>query len=391
VKILKNADIKNKSVLLRVDFNVTLRHENVVEDYRMRAALPTVKYLLEGGAEKIILISHLGRPDGKYNSKFSLKPVSDHLAKMAKKEVEFLPGDIRKECGDIKKKIQKSDKRVLFLDNLRFYDEEEKNDKEFSKILSGFGEVFVEDAFGVCHRNHASVVGVSKILPSYAGLLLQKEIEILSRLLNNPDHPLTFIIGGAKISTKLPIIERFLQIADNICIGGALANTILKAEGTSVGKSLVEESMVEVIKRLKLTDRRLHLPVDVVCAKDKDAEDTVHVSAVGKSRKDESIFDIGPDTVSLFSEIIRKSKVVVWNGPLGYVENKVFARGTDKVARSMANATSKGIFTIIGGGDTYLILEELNLMDKISFVSTGGGAMLDFLAKGTLPGIEALS
>lgn len=391
MKLLKDTDVKSKKVLVRVDFNVNVENGRVLEDYRIRAALPTIKYLLENGAEKVILISHMGRPEGKYDPSFSLDPIREHLSKLIKEGVDFISSSIQEDYESVKKKIEKSRNKLIVLDNIRFYKEEEENDRAFAKKLSGFGDIFVEDAFGVCHRAHASTVGITEFLPSLAGLLVQKEVEILSGLFKNPKRPLTFIIGGAKISTKLPIIEKFMRVADNICIGGALANTVLKAKGISVGKSLVEEEMVGVVKNLNLFDTRLHLPVDIVSAKDKDREDSIHVESVGAAiMEDEAILDIGPDTVALFSDVINRSMTVVWNGPVGYLENRVFARGTVSLAKAMAKATQRGVFTVIGGGDTYLILEELGLMGKISFVSTGGGAMLDFLAKGTLPGIDVL-
>lgn len=392
MKLLKDADIKGKNILLRVDFNVTVEEGKVVEDFRMRAELPTVNYLLDNGANKIIFISHFGRPEKKHDPAFSLEPVSLHLADMMGKDVEFIAGDVIESNSEIKDKINSSEKSLIFLDNLRFYDEEEKNDEFFAKNLANFADVFVQDAFGVCHRKHASVVGVPKFIPSFAGLLIQKEVETLSYILNKPTRPLTFLIGGAKISTKMPIVKKFMAIADNVCIGGALANTALKAKGLTVGASVVEEEMIEAVRGLDIVDSRFHLPMDVVVSKNKDdaAPDSVHISAAGASMEDELILDIGPDTQSMFGEVIHDSKTVVWNGPMGYIENKLFAKGTQAIAREMADATAKGIFTVIGGGDTYLILEELDLMDKISFVSTGGGAMLDFLAEGGLPGITAL-
>ncbi len=380
MKTLKDANIKNKKILLRVDFNITIQDGRVTEDFRMRATLPTINYLLENGANRIIITSHFGRPNGERNSDYSLWPAAKHLSKLLNLEVEFLENI---ESG---KKFQGE---IALLENLRFYKEEEENDREFSKELSALGEIFLQDAFGVCHREHASIVGVPKILPSYAGLLLEKEVSTLASILENPKRPLTILIGGAKISTKMAVIEKFLDFADNVCLGGALANIVLKAKGMAVGKSFIEESMIEKVKEIEFTNTRLHLPIDVKISQDKDASNGIKIKAAGSVNDDEIILDIGPDTQQLFANIIHKSKTVVWNGPVGYLENPKFAEGTEYIAKELARAGA-GALTVIGGGDTYQTLEKLGVMDKVSFVSTGGGAMLDFLAKGTLPGIEAL-
>ncbi len=386
MKTLKDADIKNKTVLFRVDFNVTVEDGKVTEDFRMRAVLPTIQYLLENGAKKIVIISHFGRPNG-IGGEHTLASAAEHLAKLLSLSVDFIadtPGE------GLREKIENSQHAVVVLENLRFYRGEEENDEGFTKELAALGDIFVQDAFGVMHRSHASIVGVPKILPAYAGLLLEKEVSALSRILSNPVRPLVILIGGAKISTKIRVIEKFLNIADNICLGGALASTALKAKGVAVGKSLVEERVADSIKNIQFTDTRLHLPVDVKVAKDRDAKDGIVTRGAGNVGEDEIILDIGSDTQTLFSNVIHNSKTIIWNGPMGYIENEAFREGTHRIARELADATSGGTFTVVGGGDTYLLLEELGIMDKISFVSTGGGAMLDFLADGTLPGIEAL-
>ena len=380
MRTLKDVNIKNKKILLRVDFNITIQDGQVTEDFRMRATLPTINYLLENGAKRIIVTSHFGRPNGERNSDYSLAPAAPHLSKLLNREVEFLENT---ESGE------KFQGKIGLLENLRFYKGEEENDKEFSKELSTLGEIFLQDAFGVCHRDHASIVGVPKILPSYAGLLLEKEVSTLMGILESPKRPLTILIGGSKISTKMAVIEKFLDFADNVCLGGALANIVLKAKGMAVGKSLVEESMLEKVKEIEFTNTHLHLPIDVKISQDKDASNGIKIKAAGSVEDDEIILDIGPDTQQLFADVIHKSKTVVWNGPMGYLENKQFAEGTESIAKELARAGS-GILTVIGGGDTYQTLEKLGVMDKVSFISTGGGAMLDFLAKGTLPGIEAL-
>jgi|AP95_1055475.scaffolds.fasta_scaffold08096_2 phosphoglycerate kinase len=385
MRTLKDADIKNKTVLFRVDFNVTVEDGQVTEDFRMRAVLSTIQYLLENGAKKIVIISHFGRPNGS-GSEHSLAPAAEHLAKLLSLSVDFIadtPGE------GLREKIENSQHAVVVLENLRFYRGEEENDEGFAKELASLGDVFVQDAFGVMHRAHASIVGVPKILPAYAGLLLEKEVGVLSRILSNPARPLAVLIGGAKISTKIRVIEKFLNIADNICLGGALASTALKAKGMAVGKSLVEEGVADEIKNIQFTDTRLHLPVDVKVAKDRDSKDDIVTRGAGNVGENEIILDIGPGTQTLFSNVIHNSKTIIWNGPMGYIENEAFREGTYRIARELA-AVSAGTFTVVGGGDTYPLLDELGVMEKVSFVSTGGGAMLDFLADGTLPGIEAL-
>ncbi len=386
MKSLREAVIKDKVVLLRVDFNVTVEDGKVTEDFRMRAILPTIQYLVEGGARKIIIISHFGRPNGERNGSFSLKIVAAHLAKLLTMPVDFCDDCIG---ANAKTEIRQSKNRIILLENLRFYKEEEENNEKFANDLASLADIFVQDAFGVMHREHASIVGIPKFLPSYAGLLVEKEIGALSSLLKNPARSFTALMGGAKISTKIPVIQKFLEIADNVCLGGALANTALKAKGMAVGKSLIEEEMVQTIKNIEFTDTRLHLPVDVKVAKNKEAADGIEIKGVGNVKDDELILDIGPDTQALFGKIIEQSRTILWNGPMGYIENEKFQDGTKRIAKDIADASAHA-FTVVGGGDTYLTLEKLGIMDKVGFVSTGGGAMLDFLAKGTLPGIEAL-
>lgn len=389
MKTLKEAQIKNRTALLRVDFNVDIEDGRVREDFRMRATLPTIKYLLDGGAKKIVVMTHLGRPEGKWNRGFSASPIAGHLSDILGEVVELIVSDIR---NRIRSEIETSDSRILLLENLRFYKEEEENDRDFSENLASLGDFFVQDAFGVSHRSHASIVGVPKFLPSYAGLLLEKEVSTLSAALERPVRPLVALIGGAKISTKIAVIERFLQIADNVALGGALANTALEARGMAIGKSYAEKGkgINDKIKNINFTDIKLHLPLDVKVAKDKDARSDITTKGAGGVFDDELILDIGPDTQRLFSNIINRSKTIVWNGPMGYIENEAFKEGTHTIAKSIAGATKNGAFSIIGGGDTYPILDTLGIMDDVSFISTGGGAMLDFIAKGTLPGIEVL-
>jgi len=345
MKKLKDADIKNKTVLLRVDFNVTIRDGKVTEDFRMRAVLPTIQYLLGTGAKKVIVMSHLGRPNGN-DKDYTLAPVAHHLSKLLFSSVRFIADPI---SSNLKAKVEDSESPVVVLENLRFYKEEEENDEGFIRELASLADIFVQDAFGVMHRSHASIVGVPKILPTYGGLLLEKEIDTLSSLLKDPQRPFAMLMGGAKISTKIRVIEKFLNIADNICLGGALANTALKARGMAVGRSLVEDGVADKIKNIKFTDTHLHLPLDVKVAKDKEAVDSSSIKGAGNVGEDEIILDIGPDTQDLFSNVIHRSKTIIWNGPMGYIENEAFREGTYRVARELASVKD-GTFTVAGGG-----------------------------------------
>jgi len=386
MKTLNDADVKGKVVLLRVDFNVSIEGGRVAEDFRMRAVLPTIEYLLENGARKVVLASHLGRPDGMPDPKLSLQPVAGHLSELLGRIVDFVPDAIG---SGAKQKIEQSGNRIVLLENLRFYKGEEANNEIFARNLAALADIFVQEAFGACHRKHASVVGIPQFIPSYAGLLVEEEVRALSRLIVSPERLFTVLIGGAKISTKIAVLEKFLAIADHVCLGGALANTVLKARGLAVGLSLVEDEVLNKIKNVQFTSPHMHLPTDVKVAKDFYARDGYVIKAVGNVASDEIILDIGPDTQGMFAKIISGSKTVLWNGPMGYIENKQFAEGTERVAAEVAQTTPRA-FTVVGGGDTYKTLQDLHLMGSIDFISTGGGAMLDFLAEGTLPGIEAL-
>lgn len=386
MKTLKNADVKNKTVLMRVDFNVAMKEGEVAEDFRIRAVLPTIKYLFDNSTSKVILMSHLGRPSGKIDLQLSLRPVALRLSKLLGEEVLFIEDVIGGSAYDV---IKQAKNRIILLENLRFYKGEEANNKIFAENLAKLADVFVEEAFGACHREHASIVGVTNFMPGYAGLLVEKEAQSLNRLLENPERPFCALIGGVKISTKIFVIDKFLVLADNVCLGGALANTALKAKGMAVGLSLVEEEVLTGVKQIDFTNARLHLPIDVKVAKDFFARDGFLIKGAGNIQVDEIILDIGPDTQDMFANIIKNAKTVLWNGPMGYLENRQFAQGTRRIAEEIANASTHA-FTVVGGGETYGILQDMGLMDRIGFVSTGGGAMLKYLSEGTLPGIEAL-
>jgi phosphoglycerate kinase len=399
LKSLRDIDVKQKRVLVRADFNVSLDSEGrIVDDFRIYSTLPTINYLKEQWA-KIILMAHLGRPlenqksnipsaqaqgEGK-NEKLSLRPVAERLSQLLGKKVNLAPDCLGEIVEAQVRKLEPGE--ILMLENLRFHKEEEENDAEFARQLAGLGEVYINDAFGVCHRAHASVTAITKFLPSVAGFLLEKEIKNLSQARDNPDHPLCVIIGGSKISTKIKLIQSFLGKAEDIILGGALANTVLLAKGMAVGKSAVEEAMIPDVKKLEITNTKIHLPVDAVLCTNKEGSSTCRTGPVGKINEDELLLDIGPDSEGLFANVIARAKMVIWNGPMGLFENENFAHGTGAVAQIVAQSP---VYSIVGGGETVAYLEKLNLIDKFSFVSTGGGAMMEFLSGEKLPGLEAL-
>ena len=367
-------------ILVRAALNVPVENGIVVNDYRLRRALPTIKYLCARGA-KVILISHLGEQGTE-----TLAPVADALSKLIP-GVDFFGETIGERVRDAVRKL--SPGRVLVLENLRRNKGEVRNDPAFARELASLADIFVQDCFDTCHRAHASIIGVPKLLPSYAGLLLEDEVTELSRALT-PKHPALAVIGGAKFNTKEEIITRLLKIYDQVCVGGALADDFLKASGQEIGKSLVSGTNISFIQKI-LSNPKLVLPVDslVVSASTvgtMNVRAEARIASLGQVRPDEVILDHGPGTVTLFSNLAKKSKTVLWNGPLGNYENG-FIDATDAFARAIA---SSGAHSIVGGGDTVASIEGLGLLSRFSFVSTGGGAMLDFLAKGTLLGIDAL-
>lgn len=385
LRSIRDIDVQNKRVLVRVDFNVDLGADgNVIDDFRIRAVFPTLNYLIENNA-KVILMSHLGDPEGIVNSGLRLSPVRAKLAELLSMNVLGSPDCIGSLAEDAVSAMHEGE--VLLLENLRFHKEEKENNDEFARRLAVLGDVYVNDAFAVCHRSHASVSAITKFLPAYAGLLLEKEVAILRKAVKNPDHPLVVVMGGAKISTKIKLIKNFLDKADHILLGGALANTVLCAQGLAVGDSVVEEEMVEAVKDFSLTNTKIHLPVDTVVSEDKNGEGEVRIAPVGNTRPHELILDIGPETVELFSKIISSAKMIVWNGPMGLFEIDQFSRGTKEVIQAIAAGNA---FSIAGGGETIVYLDKTGLAGKFSHISTGGGAMLDFLAGEKMPGLQAL-
>ena len=385
---LKNlGDLKSKRVLVRVDFNVPLKGGRVPPgaEWRLRAVLPTLDYLAGRGA-RIIILSHLGRPQGKKDLRYSLYPVFLKLARLWPKGQLVFGDDV---IGSRMIKLSKSLKngQAALLENLRFYSGEEDNDPAFAQELSRLGEFYVNDAFAASHRDHASIVGLPKLLKSAAGLLLEKEVAVLSAVRNKPRRPLVFILGGAKAETKLGLVKEFLPKSEAIVLGGVLANTLLFARGIAVGRSLIEERLISEAKKLELTSSRLHLPVDVVVSKSLTVASGVAVKPVGRVAADEYIVDVGPDTAQLFEKVIKTARMIIWNGTMGLTEVPAFRAGSMPVARSVAGVSAE---KIVGGGDLINFLAEENLLDKMTYVSTGGGAMMEFLAGETLPGIAAL-
>ena len=388
-KSVKDVEVRGKRVLVRVDFNVPLDEQGqITDDTRIRASLPTIEYLVKEGA-RVILASHLGRPKGKVNPKYSLAPVARHLSEQLGQGVQ-LAGDC---VGDIAKdavnKLQ--DGQVLLLENVRFHAEEEKNDPAFARDLSTLADLFVNDAFGTAHRAHASTEGVTHYIPAFAGLLMQKEVEFMGNALDRPERPFVAIIGGAKVSDKIGVIENLLGKVDALIIGGGMANTFLKAQGFKVGKSLLEEDKVALAKQLiekaKVKGVQIELPIDVVAALAFEADAPHRTVSVSEIQADEMVLDIGPASAERFEALISTAKTVIWNGPMGVFEMDAFAKGTEGIAQAVASC---GGVTIVGGGDSVAAVEKMGVAGRMTHISTGGGASLEFLEGKVLPGVAAL-
>ena len=387
MKTLEDFEFQNKRVLLRCDFNVPLSEKReILDDFRIRKTLPTIEYLKQKQA-KIILISHLGDSEKGKEKKYSLKPIASRLEELLNQKINFIPDCLGR---NVEKKIEKMKAaEVILLENLRFYPEEKENEPNFVRKLAQLGDIFVQDGFGVCHRSHASVVGIPRILPAACGFLLAEEIAILSQVLENPDRPLIVIIGGVKISTKIELVRQFLERADHLLLGGKIANTLLKVKGLYIKETWEEEEekLLKVLERINLTNPKLHLPVDGIIALSSLEERYLRQGAVGTLRKEEEIFDIGPETIETFKKIIELAKMIVWNGPLGYFEKPPFDKGTTEIAKAIVESDA---FSIAGGGETIEFINKNGLTEKFNHISTGGGAMLDFLSGQLLPGIEVL-
>jgi 3-phosphoglycerate kinase len=386
---LKDIDLKDKTVLVRADFNVPQDvNLNITDDTRIRSTIPTLKYILEKGAKKLVIMSHLGRPDGKVVAKYSLKPVAARLKELLGQDVLFLSDCV----GDnIKQDIDKSKEKIVLLENLRFHAEEEANDAGFAKSLASLADIFVNDAFGTAHRAHASTEGVTHFLKSAAGFLLEKEIKYLGGAVSNPQKPFMVILGGAKVTDKIGVIEYLLPKCDAIIVGGGMAYTFLKAQGKQIGNSKLEKDKLEIAKAILEQARKLNkeilLPIDHVVVDNIDANAKTEV--VGEDIPEGKIaVDIGPKTVRLFEEKLKSAKTIVWNGPLGIFEMDAFSKGTLEIAEFIATLKTT---SIIGGGDTAAAIAKFNLEDKMLHISTGGGASLEFLEGKILPGIAALT
>ena len=383
--------IENKTILLRVDFNVSLNPNNltIADDARIRQGIPSIKYLIERG-NKLIIVSHLGRPKEPHDPKFSMRIVCNQLQEYLPELKIHLINDFLTEDLQIFKNQQKDE--IIVLENTRYYPGEKANDEEFSKKLASLAEIYVNDAFGVSHRAAASVVGVTKYLPSYGGLLLKKEIEMISKVMQNAQHPVVSIIGGAKIETKINIIDRLIEISDFVIIGGGLANTFLYAQGYDIGNSYAEKEQkdkaLQLIEKAKTKNIELVLPVDCVVGNTQELEKGGLVYKVKEIPADEQILDLGPETLARIGTVIAKAKTVIWNGPVGYFENPHYRQGTDFVYYAITN--NPEAVSVVGGGDTLAAISKKEYLNKITHISTGGGAMLEYIEKGTLPGIEAL-
>lgn len=389
-RTIEDVDIKGKKVFIRADFNVPLDDNlKITDDRRIRSTLPTINYAIDEGA-KVILSSHLGRPKGKVDPKLSLAPVAKRLQRLLNKEVSFAPDCIGGQIEELVSRMKAGD--VLLLENLRFHPGEEKNDQEFARALANLGDVYVNDAFGAAHRAHASTVGVTKFLPAVAGFLLRKEIEYLKGAIDNPVKPFVAILGGAKVSGKIGVLERLAGKVDKVIVGGGMAFTFIKAMGYEIGNSLVEDGMIETAQKIrrKLKEKgiKFYLPVDCVIAQNNEPGAVIKIVTTLEIPKGWKALDIGPASVKLFSEAIQDAKTVLWNGPMGVFEIDAFSRGTFDIAHAVADAY---VLTIVGGGDTDLAVHRAGVSDSISFISTGGGASLQLLEGKELPGIAALT
>ncbi len=387
---IKDLDLRGKRVFIRADFNVPLDDNLMVtDDRRIRSTLPTINYAIDEGA-KVILSSHFGRPEGKRDPRLSLAPVAKRLQRLLNKEVTFARDCVGSQVEGLVSKMNEGD--VVLLENLRYHPEEEQNNEEFARALASLADVYINDAFGTAHRAHASIVGVPKFLPAAAGFLLKKEIEYLRGAIENPVRPFVAILGGAKVSGKINVLENLIGKVDKVLIGGGMAYTFIKAMGYEVGNSLVEEDMFETAQRIRRKLRRMgikfYLPVDCVIAQGIETSTETKIIPTLEIPKGWAALDIGPATARLFSEAIQDAKTILWNGPMGVFEKDAFSRGTFAVARAVADAYA---LTIVGGGDTDLAVHRAGVSDAISFISTGGGAALQLLEGKELPGIAVLA
>ncbi|MEA5002323.1 MAG: phosphoglycerate kinase [Christensenella sp.] len=389
-KTIEDIDVAGKRVLVRVDFNVPLdENGEITDETRIQAALPTIQYLIDKGA-KVVLMSHLGRPKGEVKPEFSLAPVAKRLSELLSTKVVFAKDCVGKDAKDAVDSIENG--QVVLLENLRFHKEETANDAAFAKELASLGDIFVNDAFGTAHRAHASTAGVAEYLPAVAGYLIGKELSFMGKALEDPARPFIAILGGAKVSDKIGVIENLLSKVDGLIIGGGMANTFVKAQGYEMGKSLVDDERLglalDLMEQANRKGIKIMLPSDFVVAKELDAKAEAHVVPVDNIPQDMMALDIGPSSRIIFANEIKRAKTVIWNGPMGVAEIPAFAGGTKAVAEALAEASAT---TIIGGGDSAAAVKKLGFADKMSHISTGGGASLEFLEGKELPGVAALN
>ena len=391
-KTVRDVDVAGKRVFLRADLNVPLDDGRITDDTRIRASLPTIVYLLERGAS-VVLASHLGRPKGKVNDALRLKPVADRLSELLGRPVRMTGDALGPGVHDAVAKLRPGE--MILLENLRFHAEEEANDPEFARSLAELGDLYVNDAFGSAHRAHASTEGITHYLPSVAGLLLEREVDALSRLMQRPPRPFHTVIGGAKISGKLEVLEALLGRCQAVLVGGGMANTFLAAKGMSLGKSLVEVEQLDNARRVMALARRKRarfmLPTDVVAAAQVHYRAQRQVVPVNQVPKDWVVVDIGPQTMAAYTEHLGKARTIFWNGPMGIFEVAPFAEATNAMARFLAERTAAGVITVVGGGDSVAAVDRLGLASQMTHVSTGGGASLEFVEGKTLPGVAALA
>ena len=392
LKVLTLFDLKSKRVLIRVDFNVPIQNGKVADDFRVRASLPTIKHCLNEGAS-VVLISHLGRPEGQINPAMSLMPVGETLAELLEMPIKFSENCVSSNAKDVSLGLKPGE--VHLLENLRFHDDETKNDKRFSYQLSKHGGIYINDAFGAAHRAHASNVGVVKNFSQKGmGFLIEKELKFLNSVIQNPKRPLTLILGGAKIGGKLELIHQFIQNADTIIIGGGMAFTFLKAKGHDVGVSLVDDTMIDtaksILKEARINKMDMILPSDFIAVEKPEKPGSIKIMKLDHIPSMKMGVDVGPASAQQFSEIIQSSGTIIWNGPMGIFEVPEYSIGTREIAQAMVKATNEGVITVVGGGDTASAVKQFGVHNDMSHVSTGGGASLELLSGNQLPALFAL-
>ena len=392
IRSLKSFDLKGQTILMRLDLNVPINDDKIEDDFRIRSCLPTINYCLESGAS-IVIMSHLGIPKGQYNLNYSLIPVGESLAAMLEIPIKFSEDCISQDAIDTSLSLKQGE--VHLLENLRFYKEEQDNDPEFSNRLSRHGKLFINDAFGTAHRKHASNFGVVDNFKYYGiGLLVERELQYLKEMMNKPKKPLVLLLGGAKVSTKIGLIKRYLHVADRIIIGGGMAFTFFKAMGYNIGKSLIEETMVKnarsIIDLARASGKELILPVDVICSKSLDSAPIENAVDVREISNDFMGLDIGPKSIKLFNQILGSSSTVIWNGPMGVFENNAYSNGTKLIAENLSKISETGVIVVAGGGDTSSALKHFDIIGKLTHVSTGGGSSLELMSGNNLIALERL-